>query len=139
MSIFIIGQKVWAPKVTGAPKFFTTNHVYELLDAVEEDEGGPEGYNLLGKEDGIVFAEKGTIRHLSEVDICKQCGSDKIQFPMWVDNLQVVQGSCEGLDPFCPECNETMTRSFHCTLDEYLKYQEEQRIYEENAMRANED
>ena len=140
MSIFIIGQKVWAPKMVGNPQNFEANHVYTLKAFVDKDEANfREGYELENSKGGLVFANEGMIRHLEEVDVCKQCGSDKIQFPMWVDNLQVVHDACEGLDPFCPDCNETMTRSFHCNLKEYLEYQEEQKKYEENAMRANED
>lgn len=121
--ILKIGQKVWAPKVAGVPAHKPENNVYELVGAVDEEEGSHEGYEL--KHDGHIFyAQAGTIRHLEEVNVCKQCGSDKIQFPMWVDNLQVVHDACEGLDPFCLECNETITRSFHCTLDEYLAEQE---------------
>lgn len=123
--ILKIGQKVWAPKVAGVPAHKPENNVYELVGAVDEEEGSHEGYEL--KHDGHIFyAQAGTIRHLEEVNVCKQCGSDKIQFPMWVDNLQVVHDACEGLDPFCPECQTTLTRSFHCTLDEYLKLDTEE-------------
>lgn len=137
MGIYKQGQLVWAPKVAGVPANKPENNVYTLIDLIDKDEAHwCSGYEL--EHNGSRFFAD-TVKHLEDVEVCKQCGSDKIQFPMWVDNLQVVHDNCEGLDPFCPECNETITRSFHCTLKEYLVYQQEQKEYEEKAMRANED
>lgn len=120
MSIFKQGQLVWAPKVAGVPANMPTNHVYEY-----DSWTYIENYEIEHKlKYNDKFFYTTLIKNLEEVDVCKQCGSDKIQFPMWVDNLQVVHDACEGLDPFCPNCNETLTRSFHCNLKEYLEAQE---------------
>ena len=137
MSIFKQGQLVWAPKVAGVPADKPENNVYTLVEAIDKDEEHwKSGYELQHGEQKF-FAD--FIKHLEDVEVCKECGSDKLQQAVWQENTGETLEYVESIDPFCPECNETMTRSFHCNLKEYLEYQEEQRKYEENAIRANED
>jgi hypothetical protein len=138
MSIFKQGQLVWAPKVAGVPADKPENNVYTLVEAIDKDEEHwKSGYELATENGSIFFAD--TIKNLEDVEVCKECGSDKLQQAVWQENTGETLEYVESIDPFCPDCNETMTRSFHCNMKEYLEYQEEQRKYEEKAMRANED
>lgn len=121
--ILTIGQKVWAPKVAGVPAHKPQNNVYELVGPLEEEEGSVGGYQLKHGEH-VFFAKQGTVKHLQDVKVCIECGSDKLQIPSWVDNLGNVLKEMDAEDPWCTVCEKILTRSFHCTLDEYLAEQE---------------
>lgn len=130
--ILTIGQKVWAPKVAGVPAHKPQNNIYELVGPLEEEEGSVGGYQLKHGEH-VFFAKQGTVKHLQDVKVCIKCGSDKLQIPSWVDNLGNVLKEMDAEDPWCPVCEKILTRSFHCTLDEYLKLKDvvKQQIHKE--------